>query len=103
VGGDVELARVEAKHVDERDLCGMEPELLSPEVEALLSEALPDLRDRRVWDLVCDGRTPVEEFAAVLGLQHLPPSEMKVEVKRHRDRVVKKVQRRREEFRRYLL
>ena len=72
-------------------------------MEALLSEILSDPRDRRVWELVCDGRTPVEEFAAALGLQHLPPGDIRAEVKRQRDRVVKRVQRRREEFRRYLL
>lgn len=103
VGGSVELADLEEKHLEERKYREQEPDLLPPEVEALLREILPDPRDRRVWDLVCEGRAPVEEFAAVLGLQELPPSEMKAEVKRHRDRVVKKVQRRREEFRRYLL
>lgn len=100
VGGDVELEQEEAKHPLER-MEGGEP--LPREVEMLLREILPDERDRAVWELVCDGRTPVEEFAAVLGLAHLPYLQMKVEVKRHRDRVVKKVTRRREDFRRYLL
>jgi RNA polymerase sigma-70 factor, ECF subfamily len=101
--GTVELAELEAKYLHEHGYAGIEPEPMPAEVEALLSEILPESRDRQVWDLVCEGRTPVEAFAAVLGLGHLPPEEMKTAVKRHRDRVIKKVQRRREEFRRYLL
>lgn len=103
VGGTVELAELEAKYLHEHGYAGMEPEPIPPEVGALLSAILTGPGDRQVWDLVCEGRTPVEAFAAVLGLGHLPPEEMKAEVKRHRDRVIKKVQRRREEFRRYLL
>lgn len=103
VGGTVELADLEAKHLVESVDTGPEPDLLPPEVEALLTETLPDPRDRRVWGLVCEGRTSVDDFAAALELGDLPPDQRKTEVKRHRDRVVKKVQRRREEFRPYLL
>jgi hypothetical protein len=102
-GGTVELAELEAKHLHEHGCAGMGPEPVPPEVEALLAEILPEARDRAIWELVLQGRTPVEEFVAVLGLGHLPSEEMKAEVKRQRDRVIKKVQRRREEFRRYLL
>jgi RNA polymerase sigma-70 factor, ECF subfamily len=102
VGGTVELARFEAKYLHENADADPELDPLPPEVEALLAEILPDPKDRAVWDLVCQGRTPVEEFAAVLELDDLPPERKKAEVKRHRDRVVKKVQRRREEFREYL-
>jgi len=99
VGGIVELAQWEQKYPHVRPAADPEPDLLPPEVEALLVEILPDPKDGQLWELVCQGRTAVDDIAAVLELQHLPPARRKVEVKRHRDRVVKKVQRRREEFR----
>ena len=102
VGGTVELAQLEEKYLYKHPAADPEPDLLPPEVEALLVEILPDPKDRQLWELVRQGRTAVDDFAAVLELQHLPPAQRKVEVKRHRDRVVKKVQRRRAEFRAYL-
>src|SRR5262249_19723556 len=95
-GGLVELEEIEANHPYESALTGAE-------LEALLAEILPDSKDRQAWELVCEGRTSVDEFAAVLGLGELPPAQLKAEVKRHRDRIVAKVRRRREEFRRHLL
>jgi RNA polymerase sigma-70 factor, ECF subfamily len=102
-GGPVELERLEANNAQEDAGKEADPEGLSPEVEELLQQLLPEPEDRRVWDLVCAGRTSVEEFSAALEIVHLPCEERKREVKRHRDRVIKKVQRRREDFRKYLL
>jgi RNA polymerase sigma-70 factor, ECF subfamily len=99
VGGALELGLWEAKHntgaVDQR----VDPDALAPEFEALIADILPDARDRRLLQLICGGRTPVEEFAAVLGIIDLPAEEMRAEVKRHRDRILKRVRRRRESFR----
>jgi RNA polymerase sigma-70 factor (ECF subfamily) len=76
---------------------------LSPEIAALLREILPDERDRRLLSLVGAGRTAVADYAAVLEIMHLSPQEQRVEVKRHRDRVLKRVQRRRKEWEELLL
>jgi len=77
--------------------------IVGEEVSALLEQILPDPRDREVFKLACDGRTAVDEFAAVLGIAHLPPEERKAQVKRERDRVMARVRRRREVFRELLL
>lgn len=106
VGGTVELAEAEA-NAHGGDGTGewdapAGADLLSPDVEALLVEILPEPQDRRIWELICDGRTAVADFAEVIGIDDLPPEEQRREVKRHRDRVQKRVFRRREEFRRLL-
>jgi RNA polymerase sigma factor (sigma-70 family) len=79
-----------------------ETDELDPDLRELLQEVLPDERDRRMWELVCQGRTAVVEFAGLLGIADRPPDEQKAVVKRERERVVKRVRRRRQEFARRL-
>ena len=106
VGGVVELAAAEENAYSGEGSTAWElpagTDLASPEVEALLRTILPDPRDRLVWELICDGRTAVAELAVVLGISHLSVEEQRRQVKQHRDRVQKRVQRRQEEFRRLL-
>lgn len=105
VGGNVELELLEAKNYREEaylEDTWQDADSLPPDVESLLLEVLPDPIDRKILDLSGSGRHSVADYAAVLGIDHLPPEEQKVRVKRERDRVLKKVQRRREEFRRRL-
>ncbi len=105
VGGTVELALVEAKNYrahDETPLDPSDPDVLPPEAEALLNEILPDPRDRRLWECLSQGRTEVADVAPLLGLAALSPEQRQAEWKRHRDRVMKRVQRRRQEFRHIL-
>jgi RNA polymerase sigma-70 factor (ECF subfamily) len=80
-----------------------DPEVLPPEVEALIQEILPDPTDRRVWNLICQGRTARADYAEALAVTHLPLSEQELLIKRHRDRVQKRMRRRQDEFRRLLL
>lgn len=106
MGGAVELEELEANAFSEgkggrQDLLAEVP-FLPPEVEALLETILPEPRDRRIWELICEGRTAVAEFAVVLEITHLSDEEQRREVKRHRDRVQKRVRRREEAFRRLL-
>lgn len=106
VGGSVELAEVEANAYGgagtEEWAAPAGADLRSPEVEALLLEILPDPRDRCIWEFICEGRTAVSDFAQMLEIAHLPPEDQRRQVKRHRDRVQKRVLRRQEEFRRLL-
>lgn len=105
VGGTVELALVEAKqYVDgaTADILG-DQQYLSEEFEALLETILPDAKDRAVCALIQQGRGETSAYAAALGLSHLSPHEQRVQVKRHRDRILKKLQRHRGEFRELLL
>jgi FixJ family two-component response regulator len=71
---------------------------LSPEMERLVDEILPDPRDRKLLALIVEGRTEVDSYATALGISHLPEEERRVHVKRHRDRVLKRLQRRRAAF-----
>lgn len=104
VGGNVELALVEEKQYREGNFA--EPmdreDSLPSEVEQLLQAILPDPRDRKIWELICQGRTSVADYATLLGITHLAISEQKAEVKRQRDRVQKKVRRKQDAFRSYL-
>lgn len=103
VGGAVELDRASANNPSRTDVeFEVQSRMVDAEVEALVREILPDDRDRRVWEMGLDGRTPTQEYAAALDLVHLPPEEQAREVKRHRDRIWKRIQRRRDEFRRLL-
>lgn len=107
VGGSVELEVWAGNHyqesLEEQAARHSDPETLPPECEALLREILPDPTDRRIWELVCRGRTAVAGFAALLDIAHLPPERQKAEVKRRRDKVVARIRRRRREWERLLL
>lgn len=78
-----------------------DPDTLPPELEELLNELFPDPRDRRLLHLICQGRQETSAYAAILGIGSLPDSEQRRIVKQHRDRILKRLIRRREEFRRF--
>jgi RNA polymerase sigma factor (sigma-70 family) len=75
-------------------------EALSEVLETMIAEALPDPKDREILRLICEGRQSVEDFAALLGVDGLPPVEQRRAIKRSRDRVLNRLRRRREAFRR---
>lgn len=106
VGGIVELALVEANQFREADypeLSLRDPETLPPEVQALIEEILPDAADREAFALVqLQGRVSVAQFAAIWKFDTLPVEKQTTLVKQNRDRIMKKVQRRQQEFRRLL-
>jgi RNA polymerase sigma factor (sigma-70 family) len=101
----VELRLVSANQSRQTDpaasVTASDPDTLPPEIERWLAELFPDPRDRRLWELICqEGRSSTRAFAGILGVTHLPLDTQQRLVKQHRDRILKKVQRRREEFRR---
>lgn len=71
---------------------------LSHELEQIVALALPDPTDRELLSLICQGPHPVDEYAALLGLTHLPISDQRAQIKRSRDRVLNRLRRRREEI-----
>lgn len=105
VGGVVELDRYGSKRTtgteslmpDDADGA----DTLPSELEELLQELLPDPRDRRLLHLICQGRQETSAYAAILGISSLPESDQRRVVKQHRDRILKRLKRRREEFRRF--
>jgi RNA polymerase sigma-70 factor (ECF subfamily) len=75
---------------------------LPVEVTALVNSTLQSQEEQQVFALVCDGTRNLEEYAVVLGVSHLPLEERRREVKRVRDRVMKRLTRRRDEIARLL-
>jgi RNA polymerase sigma-70 factor, ECF subfamily len=63
-------------------------------VLAAIREAFPEERDRWLIWLVCvEGSRSTDEAAAVLGLMDLPPAARTKEVRRHKDRVMRRLRR----------
>ena len=65
---------------------------LSP-VDAKLHELFPDPRDQNLVALMMDGVRETEEYAKVLGVDHLSISEQQKIVKNHKDRIKKMITR----------
>jgi hypothetical protein len=61
---------------------------LSP-VDARIRELFSDPRDQELAAMVIDGIRKTEEYAKVLGIDHLDSSEQQDIVKRHKDRIKK--------------
>ncbi len=58
-----------------------------------VAEALPDPTDRRLLELILDGRSTTAEAAAVLGIGHLERKEQAKLVNQHKDRIKKTLHR----------
>jgi len=57
-------------------------------------EAFPDIRDRQlIWLMCVEGSRSTEEAARVLGLDGLPSPGLTAEVRRHKDRVMRRLRR----------
>lgn len=101
-GGTVELEGLEAKHYQEEPACiPMCPDL-SEEVQRLVCEILPEEADRDLLQMLCEGRCSTDQYARRQNILDLPRAEQEIRMKRHRDRVLARLRRRREEFRRIL-
>jgi hypothetical protein len=70
------------------------PEIDGSTVLAAVRQAFPDERDRRlIWLMCIEGSHATEEAAEVLGLTGLPPAERTAEVKRRKDRIMRRLRR----------
>jgi RNA polymerase sigma-70 factor (ECF subfamily) len=58
-----------------------------------VAETFPDARDHALLDLMMNGERKTAAFCDVLGIQALPPDEQRKIVKRHKDRITKRLQR----------
>jgi RNA polymerase sigma-70 factor (ECF subfamily) len=90
-GGGKELQRDEdVERVGERTELDEER---SQRIMEKVYEALPDPRDRRMLELMMDEVRETEAFAEVLGIRDRDEAEQRKTVKRHKDRIKKRVQR----------
>lgn len=72
----------------------MNPHLDRSRFLADLRDAFPDERDRRLlWHIVVDGSRSTDEAAEILGLTHLPAIERAAEVRKNKDRIMKRLRR----------
>ncbi len=70
------------------------PEVDGSTVLTAVRDAFPNERDRQlIWLMCIEGSHSTEEAAKVLGLAGLPPAERTAEVKRHKDRVMRRLRR----------
>ena len=67
--------------------------ILTSPVWPLLGHLLPDLADREIALLILEGVRDTNEYAHALGIDHLPKTDQEAEVKRHKDRIKKTLQR----------
>lgn len=58
-----------------------------------VSKMFPDARDRAFLELMMNGERKTSAFCRVLGIQTLTPDEQRRAVKRHKDRITKRLQR----------
>jgi RNA polymerase sigma-70 factor (ECF subfamily) len=63
------------------------------EIRSGVSAMFDDPRDRQLAELVLDGERSVDLFARILKLENLPIDEQRREVKRHKDRIKKRLER----------
>jgi RNA polymerase sigma-70 factor (ECF subfamily) len=63
------------------------------EIMRMVDETFPDSRDRAFLELMMNGERRTTIFSGVLGIQSLTPDEQRKIVKRHKDRITKRLQR----------
>lgn len=99
VDNPVELERPGRDNtVEDEMLERVDPVDVPPDVVRAALQALSDLDDldRRLLQMMADGVRSTAAFAAVLELSHLPVALQRKEVKRHKDRLTKRLERLRE-------
>lgn len=70
------------------------PAVDGPSVFAAVRAAFPDERDRQlIWLMCIQGSRSTDEAARVLGLEGLVPVERTTQVRRHKDRVMRRLRR----------
>jgi RNA polymerase sigma-70 factor, ECF subfamily len=81
---------VEEEVLDAVDPVGVSPEKMVAALQEL--KALDEI-DRKMVEMLVDGVRSTSAYAAVLGISHLPPDLQRKAVKRHKDRLQKRLER----------
>jgi RNA polymerase sigma-70 factor (ECF subfamily) len=84
-------ATVELRRANPKEL--MEDEVEARELWQRVEEAVPGERDRRVLKLILAGERSTAALGEALGINGLSPFEQRREVKQHRDRLLKVLER----------
>jgi RNA polymerase sigma-70 factor (ECF subfamily) len=64
----------------------------------VLSFILPNQRDQRLFAYLLDGRCKTTDVASLMGISERPLAEQRTLIKRHKDRIWKRIERTREEL-----
>jgi RNA polymerase sigma-70 factor (ECF subfamily) len=92
----VELRLVDRdSSVEEAALDTVDPVGVAPDTARAMLQAVADFDavDRQVPQMIADGVRSTSAYAAVLGLSHLPVDVQRTTVRRHKDRILKRVER----------
>ncbi len=84
---------LDARNSEQDGFDAIEHEDVSAELRALMEMALPDPVDRKLAELIVDGRTTTAECAILLGIAHLDSREQAKVVNRRKDKVKKRLKR----------
>ena len=85
-----------AKKINENvELEGFEAEqkVTRTQIRTKVMEILSDPTDLEVFERMADGKRDTGDFASLLGLNNLPPTDQRREVKKVKDRILKKLKR----------
>jgi RNA polymerase sigma-70 factor (ECF subfamily) len=88
----VELGQF-AGNVDQGDVESVDQRIDAERLQSRLTRLFPDQVDQQLAQLILDGERATETYAQLLGLQDLESTEQQREVKRHKDRIKKRLQR----------
>ncbi len=88
---DTYAATVELRAPNPKDI--MEAEVEAQELWQRVEETVPSERDRRALKLILAGERSTAALAVALGISGLSPLEQRREVKQHRDRLLKVLER----------
>lgn len=89
----VELRSTDAEYLMDNTNNPDQQDIEQSDIGARIREALPDPTDQQLLALMMDGERKTQVYAQVLGVASLPIKEQEAQVKRHKDRIKKRLQR----------
>jgi RNA polymerase sigma-70 factor (ECF subfamily) len=89
LGGNISLRRVFSQNED----VALDDKRKLKKAHSAMSTLFKDSKDLKMAELILKGERSTATFATVLGLQEMSIAEQKSEVKRHKDRIKKRLER----------
>lgn len=97
---EVSMENVDLQVPDGNNDVGSALDIDEEQIRGGIQALFPDPLDQSMASLVLEGERSTKAYAQVLGIEGLPLAEQRVEVKRHKDRIKKKLERYGKEIRR---
>jgi len=90
---DVELEAADGKEFVEAVAVGPETRIHAQRLRKEIYELFDDPKDRDIASLIIEGERSTEAFAEIIGIKDMSDDEKRREVKRHKDRIKKRLER----------